>query len=116
MTTTFEVQIAELYVMKGKELQKHFRQVMGDTTSSRNADYMRRRIAYRLQQLAEGSLSMRAQQRAAEIADEANIRQRSSNCLGKYLVKAPLGQTAKRETPDCLRWEPPFCVTIKGDR
>ena len=45
---------------------------------------------YRLQQLVEGSLSMRAQKRVDALADETNIRQRPSEHFGEYQSQPPM--------------------------
>lgn len=52
---------------------KH-REVFGEEARSRNREHLFRRIAWRLQALAEGGLSERARERAREIACEADLR------------------------------------------
>lgn len=56
------------------ELQARYVEVFGEAPRSRHRQYLVRRIAWRLQANAEGGLSERAQQRAAELADPAEAR------------------------------------------
>jgi hypothetical protein len=55
-------------------LRERYREVFGEETRSRHREHLFRRIAWRLQARAEGDLSMRARQRAQEIADDADLR------------------------------------------
>jgi Protein of unknown function (DUF2924) len=48
--------------------------VFGDATIANNKTWLVKRIAWRIQALAEGDLSERAQQRAAELANDADLR------------------------------------------
>lgn len=67
----------EIAVLKGmtvKELRDRYCQVFGEETRSGNKEFLVKRIAWRLQSLTEGSLSERARQRAAELANDADIR------------------------------------------
>jgi len=48
--------------------------VFGEATPCRHRQHLFRRIAWRLQALAEGDLSERARQRAGEIARDADLR------------------------------------------
>lgn len=73
-TKSITAQIAELAVMSMRELRAKFLEVHGEETRSRNAAYLRKKIAWRIQANAQGGLSERAKRRAAELADEANIR------------------------------------------
>ncbi|WP_298031865.1 DUF2924 domain-containing protein [uncultured Desulfovibrio sp.] len=78
--------IAELAGMKTKALQRRYFEVFGEPCKSGNAAYMRKRIAWRIQSLAEGGLSERARKRASELACEADIRQKAP--LADVLPKA----------------------------
>jgi len=49
-------------------------ELFGETTSANNRTWLLRRLAWRLQSLTEGDLSARARQRAAELADDADLR------------------------------------------
>jgi len=55
-------------------LREKYREVFGEDTRSRHREHLFRKIAWRLQARAEGDLSVRARQRAQEIADDADLR------------------------------------------
>lgn len=76
MTLNIEEEILALDSMKGKELREKFREVFQMETNSNNAAWLRKRIGWRMQANSEGSLSERAKCRAAELANEADLRQR----------------------------------------
>lgn len=67
-------QIAALQRMTVGQLREKYEDVFGETTRAGNKDFLFKRIVWRLQSLAEGTLSERARQRAAEIACDADIR------------------------------------------
>jgi hypothetical protein len=55
-------------------LREKYREVFQEETRSRHREHLFRRIAWRLQALAEGDLSARARGRAHEIARDADLR------------------------------------------
>ena len=55
-------------------LRGKYREVFQEETRSRHREHLFRRIAWRLQALAEGDLSQRARDRAREIARDADLR------------------------------------------
>jgi Protein of unknown function (DUF2924) len=55
-------------------LRGKYQEVFGEETRSRHREHLFRRIAWRLQALAEGDLSERARGRAREIAQDADLR------------------------------------------
>ncbi len=59
------------------DLKARYADLFGEQTRSCNRDYLVRRIAWRLQARAEGDLSERARRRAAELADDADLRTRA---------------------------------------
>ena len=67
-------EIAALKRMTVTELRKKHLEVFGEPTSSGHKDYLVKRIAWRLQALAEGGLSERSRRRAEELANEADLR------------------------------------------
>jgi len=56
------------------ELRVRYAELFGETTAAKNRTWLLRRVAWRLQALAEGDLSERARQRAAELANDADLR------------------------------------------
>lgn len=67
-------EVANLQRMTMKELRGRFAEAFGDTTNANNKAWLVKRIAWRLQTLAEGDLSERARRRAAELANDADLR------------------------------------------
>src|SRR5215831_6491679 len=67
-------EIAALHRLTVKQLRARYAEVYGEGTSASNRAWLIRRIAYRLQVLAEGDLSERARRRAAELANDADLR------------------------------------------
>jgi hypothetical protein len=68
-----------------------FREIFGEHCRSNNKRYLIRRIAWRLQSEAEGGLSERAQKRAEELANVADIR-----ITPPKTVKVPVSPKANR--------------------
>lgn len=73
-TLLLRKELAALERMTVNELLEKHRIVFGEENRSRHKDFLRKRIAWRLQALAEGGLSERARKRAEELANDADIR------------------------------------------
>src|ERR1700751_2348450 len=69
--------IDELQSLTIPLLKKRYRELFDEEAKSSNKQFLFRRIAWRLQANAEGGLSERARQRAAEIADDRDLRLRA---------------------------------------
>jgi hypothetical protein len=67
-------EVAAMKRMTMKDLREKYAEAFGDTTNAANRAWLVRRIAWRLQAQAEGDLSERARRRAAELANEADLR------------------------------------------
>jgi len=67
-------QVAALEHMTVAELRARYAEVFGETTQAGHSTWLTKRIAWRLQALAEGDLSERARRRAAELANDADLR------------------------------------------
>ena len=67
-------EIAALPRLRVSALRARFTAVFGEPTPSHNKVWLVKRIAWRLQALAEGDLSERARRRAAELVQEADLR------------------------------------------
>jgi hypothetical protein len=61
-------------------LRERYAEVFGEPIRTGNKAWIIKRLAWRLQALAEGGLSERARQRASELAHEANIRLSPPKC------------------------------------
>src|ERR1700692_455737 len=67
-------QITDLEQQTVAQLRARYLQIFGETTCCRHRQLLVRRIAWRLQALAEGDLSERARQRALSLARDADLR------------------------------------------
>ena len=74
MPLNIELEVAAMQRMTVDRLRAKYAEVFGEQTRTRHKEYLIKRIAWRMQANAEGSLSERARRRAAELADEALIR------------------------------------------
>ena len=74
MPTDVGPQVAALEHMTVAELRARYAEVFGETTQAGHKTWLAKRIAWRLQALAEGDLSDRARRRAAELASDADLR------------------------------------------
>ncbi|NVJ27607.1 DUF2924 domain-containing protein [Myxococcus sp. AM011] len=63
-------QLAALASMSVSDLAEKYQELYGEPTRSRNRDYLRKRLAFRIQELAEGGLSTRAVARISELGDK----------------------------------------------
>ncbi len=75
------------------ELREKFLAVFGEASRCFHGEYLRKRIAWRLQANAEGDLSERARRRAAELANDADLRMRAPRDPGMP------GSVEERTTP-----------------
>ena len=69
--------IQSLARMSAGQLRDKYLEVFGEETRSYHKEFLRKRIAWRLQVLAEGGLSERARRRAEELANDADLRIRA---------------------------------------
>ncbi len=69
-----DAQLDALTDMTVTQLRSRYAEVFGEETKSGNRQWLFRRVAWRIQALAYGGLSERARQRAAELANDADIR------------------------------------------
>ncbi len=70
-------ELAALGRMTVGELRAKYAEVFGETTNGRHIDWLIKRIIWRMQSIAEGDLSERARQRAAELANDADLRRKA---------------------------------------
>jgi hypothetical protein len=68
------LELAALPQLSVSELRRRYAEVFGETTCAGNRTWLVKRIAWRLQALAQGDLSERARQRASELANDADLR------------------------------------------
>ena len=66
--------IDQLRYLTTAQLKLKYRDLFGQTSHSNHKDYLFRRVAWRIQAVAEGGLSERARQYAREIATDVDMR------------------------------------------
>ena len=76
MAESIVAQIAALKPMTVGQLREVYAEKFGQKSNSRNKQWLFKRVAWRIQELAEGGLSERAKKRAAELANDADLRLR----------------------------------------
>ncbi len=74
MEQSLSAEIERLRKMPTGELRERYAAVFGEPTKSYNREHLFKKITYRLQERAHGTLSERAKARAAELLDEGAIR------------------------------------------
>lgn len=74
MKQDIETQLAALDDMTTGELADLYRELHGQPCRTRHRAYLIRKNAWRIQANAEGGLSERARKRAAELANDADVR------------------------------------------
>jgi DUF2924 family protein len=96
-------QIAKLGRMQIAELRERYQEVFGEPTATAHKQHLVRRIAWRLQVLAEGDLSDRAHRRALKIADDRDLR---VNVPARVTQSARTAAKRKSIPPDPRRPQP----------
>jgi hypothetical protein len=88
--------LAALQRMTGPELAERYIALFGVSPRSRNKDFLRKRLAWRIQELAEGGLSERALARIEELGAEALASWRRPVSVGAASsTRAPIQRTAR---------------------
>jgi len=90
-------EVAAMRRLTVNELRAKYADVFGEETKARHKEWLVRRIAWRMQALAEGHVSERARQRASELANDADLRTTAPKA--PKLAPAP----AERTTTTALR-------------
>lgn len=90
MKTSIQMQLAKLPEMSTGELVERYAELFGEPTRTRHKAYLIRKIAWRIQALVEGDLSERAKQRAAELANDADVRVTPPRAKGEQPASAKL--------------------------
>ena len=104
MNAQLAKQIAQLRDLTIAELREQYEHLFGDRSRTMNRQFLFRRIAWRLQALAEGDLSERARNRALLLARDADLRIRPSRDFHAFTIEGskrdwrlpPVGRTLKR--------------------
>lgn len=84
-------ELAALKTLRIAALRARYAEAFGETTNAGNRDFLIKRILWRLQSQFEGTLSQRAQRRAAELADECYLR--TTIPKQRVVTESPTAQT-----------------------
>ena len=97
MSTAIECEIGRMRQMALGDLRTRFVELFGEPPRSRHKEHLVRRIAWRLQALAEGDLSQRARHRAAQLASDADLRLAPPREKSKATLSTAARTTARDE-------------------
>lgn len=111
-------ELAALDRMSTGDLAERYRQLYGQPCRTRHREYLIRKVAWRIQANAEGDLSERARKRAAELANDAEIRVMAPKTL---ICPPQVGETvtvtrpmpAEDERPNDPRMPPPGTAVVR---
>ena len=95
MVQNVPTELAALRRMTPAQLRDKYLEVFGEASRSGNKELPLQALAWRIQSLAEGSLSERAKQRAAELARDADIRM----TMPKTPTTTPGAQASHKPAP-----------------
>jgi hypothetical protein len=101
LKTAILIEIESLRRATLADLREKYREVFREEARSRHREHLFRRIAWRLQALAEGDLSARARGRAEQIAQDADLRMvapRDFFTVGGERVETTRGNESRRDT------------------
>src|SRR5207245_10052760 len=94
MDPGLDAKIERLRKLAPAALRAQYRELFGVESRSGNRQFLFRRVAWRMQALAEGDLSERARKRALEIANDADLKVQPTKAFLKGVV--PGGSAARR--------------------
>ena len=100
MTLNLAKELAALESMTVANLKRKYQELFDDETKTGNRTWLVRRIAWRLQANAHGGLSERARQRAAELANEADLRMTPPKARSTTSGQAPTAVGTIRLDPE----------------
>jgi hypothetical protein len=103
-------EVATLERLTVGQLRQRFAELFGETTLASNRAWLVKRIAWRLQALAEGDLSECARRRAAELARDADLR---LNAPRRQTTTAPPPEPVTVPTPVDPRLPPPGTILTR---
>jgi hypothetical protein len=104
-------EVAALQRLSVRQLRLRFAELFGEATKASNRSWLVKRIAWRMQALAEGDLSERARRRAAELARDADLRLNPPQ--GKAKTTTPPPQDVPVPAPVDHRLPPPGTILTR---
>jgi hypothetical protein len=107
--------VAALQRLTISQLRQRFADVFGEATRASNRTWLVKRIAWRLQALAEGDLSQRARQRASELARDADLRLNAPCSKSTTVTPEPVNAPTPISVPAPLdqRLPPPGTILTR---
>jgi hypothetical protein len=93
-------EMERLHRLPMAEVREIYGELHGESTTSNNKQWIIRRIIWRKQALAQGDLSERAKQRAAEIANDADLRITPAPSPAPGATPKPVPQPAASKSHD----------------
>jgi hypothetical protein len=93
------------------QLRQRFAELFGEATAASNRTWLIKRIAWRLQALAEGDLSERARRRAEELARDADLRLNPPQ--SKTIMTTPPPEPVSVPAPVDQRLPPPGTILTR---
>jgi hypothetical protein len=106
-------ELATLEQLTAGRLRARYAELFGEETRVGNKLWLIRRIAWRLQALAEGDLSQRARQRAAELARDADVRLSPPRSAPLVPAPAPPTPSSRSRRPPHPRLPPPGTILTR---
>lgn len=111
-------ELAALDRMSTSDLAERYRELYGQPCRTRHREYLIRKVAWRIQANAEGDLSERARKRAAELANDAEIRVMAPKTL---ICPPQVGETVtvtrqlspEEDKPNDPRMPPPGTAVVR---
>jgi Protein of unknown function (DUF2924) len=104
-------EVAALRRLSVAQLRQRFAELFGENTNASNRTWLTKRILWRMQALAEGDLSQRARERAAQLARDADLRLNAPHCKSTTPMTMP--QPANIPAPIDQRLPPPGTILTR---
>jgi Protein of unknown function (DUF2924) len=104
-------EVAALRRLSVAQLRLRFAELFGETTNASNRTWLTKRIVWRMQALAEGDLSQRARQRAAQLSRDADLRLNAPH--NQATTTTPPPQPANIAAPIDRRLPPPGTILTR---
>ena len=91
MINDIDRDLAELQRLSAAQLRLRYAATFGESVRTGNKPWLIKRLAWRLQALAEGDLSARVRQRAAELAKDVDLRLAPPRTTPRSKSSSPAG-------------------------
>ena len=114
MMSEIEQEVAAMRQMSVRQVRARYVDVFGEPPRSRHRVHLVRRIAWRMQALAEGDLTERARRRAAELARDADLRLGAPREPRKNASKRPSRAAGVKSAPGGRRTHPTSAPYVRA--